>query len=86
MPNLKDVDLMKRILKSIGANISEENNSFSINTKDINSVYLPDNLVREMRSSIILMGALLARFREVRIGYPGGCEIGPRPIDMHIKA
>lgn len=86
VPRLKDVDVMKNILTSIGSTIIEEGNSLRINTKDINSIYLPDSLVREMRSSIILMGAILGRFGEVKIGYPGGCEIGPRPIDMHIKA
>lgn len=86
VPKLKDVDIMKEILISIGAKVKEEGNLLIIDSKDINSMQIPDNLVREMRSSIIFMGALLTRFGEVRISYPGGCEIGPRPIDLHIKA
>jgi UDP-N-acetylglucosamine 1-carboxyvinyltransferase len=57
-----------------------------VDSKPLNKIKIPDELVREMRSSIILMGAMLSRCGEVIISYPGGCEIGPRPIDMHLKA
>lgn len=86
IPRLKDVEIMKEIITSIGGTIIEEDDQIIINSKDINSIQIPDNLVREMRSSIIFMGALLTRFKEVKISYPGGCEIGPRPIDLHIKS
>ncbi len=57
-----------------------------IDSKPLNKVEIPEELVREMRSSIIFMGAMLSRIGEVKISYPGGCEIGPRPIDLHLKA
>lgn len=86
IPKLKDVEIMTAILTHIGAKINEENGSFIIDTGPIDKIHLPEELVREMRSSIILMGALLARFGEVKVSYPGGCEIGPRPIDLHLKS
>lgn len=86
VPNLRDVEIMVKLLLSLGANISYEGKNLIIDSKPINKITLPEELVREMRSSIILMGALLSRFNEVRISYPGGCEIGPRPIDLHLKS
>ncbi len=85
IPNLKDVDIMVKLLSHLGARVCFEDNIITVDSSGINKMYLPEELVREMRSSIILMGAMLARFGEVRISYPGGCEIGPRPIDLHLK-
>ncbi len=86
VPNLKDVEVMERILLSLGCNVKRIDKMMWIDSKPLNSIKIPDELVREMRSSIILMGAMLSRCGEVIISYPGGCEIGPRPIDMHLKA
>ena len=86
IPNLKDVDIMVKLLSSLGAKLEFKDNHLVIDSGTIDNVILPEELVREMRSSIILMGALLARFKEVKISYPGGCEIGPRPIDLHLKS
>ncbi len=86
IPNLKDVDIMMKLLSSLGAKLEYKDNHLAIDSSTIDNVVLPEELVREMRSSIILMGALLARFKEVKISYPGGCEIGPRPIDLHLKS
>lgn len=86
IPNLKDVDIMVKLLSHLGAKVYSEDNIITVDSSTINRLYLPEELVREMRSSIILMGAMLARFKEVRISYPGGCEIGPRPIDLHLKS
>lgn len=85
IPNLKDVDIMVKLLSHLGARVCFEDNIITVDSSGINKMYLPEELVREMRSSIILMGAMLARFGEVKISYPGGCEIGPRPIDLHLK-
>ena len=57
-----------------------------IDTADVSKAEIPEHLMREMRASVFLMGALLGRFRKVRLFYPGGCAIGPRPINLHIKA
>lgn len=86
VPNLRDVEVMEKILLSLGCNVKRIDKMMWVDSKPLNSIKIPDELVREMRSSIILMGAMLSRCGEVIISYPGGCEIGPRPIDMHLKA
>ncbi len=85
-PNLRDVDIMEKILESIGCHVERLDNLIYVDSRNITSIRIPEDLVSEMRSSIILMGAMLARCGEVIISYPGGCEIGPRPIDLHLKA
>ncbi len=85
IPRLRDVDMMIKILISLGAKVFYEGNNVSIDSSTIDKVALPEDLVREMRSSIIIMGAMLARFGEIKVAFPGGCEIGPRPIDLHLK-
>lgn len=85
-PNLRDVEIMKKILISVGCIVEKIDNIMYVDSRPLNSFIIPDDLVREMRSSIILMGAMLSRCKEVLISYPGGCEIGPRPIDLHLKA
>ena len=74
IPNLKDVEIMEKLLSSLGAKLEYKDNHLCIDSSTIDNVILPEELVREMRSSIILMGALLARFKEVKISYPGGCD------------
>lgn len=85
-PNLRDVEIMEQILRSIGCKVNRVNDVTFVDSKPLNKVRIPEELVREMRSSIILLGAMLSRCGEVEISYPGGCEIGPRPIDLHLKA
>lgn len=86
IPNLRDVEIMGKILTSIGCTVEKLDNIMYVDSRTLDSIVIPDDLVREMRSSIILMGAMLSRCKEVVISYPGGCEIGPRPIDLHLKA
>lgn len=86
VPELRDVEVMERILLSLGCNVKKMDKMIWVDSKPLNNHKIPEDLVREMRSSIILMGAMLSRCGEVIISYPGGCEIGPRPIDMHLKA
>lgn len=86
VPGLRDVEIMGKILTSIGCLVERMDNIIYVDSKPLNSIVIPDDLVREMRSSIILMGAMISRCKEVVISYPGGCEIGPRPIDLHLKA
>lgn len=85
-PNLRDVETMEKILKSIGCKVKRMNNIIFVDSSKLDKIRIPEELVREMRSSIILMGAMLSRCGEVEVSYPGGCEIGPRPIDLHLKA
>ncbi len=86
IPKLRDVDIMIKILSSLGAGVTLDDDVIYVDSSTINKIEVPEELVREMRSSIIIMGAMLARFGEVKIAFPGGCEIGPRPIDLHLKS
>lgn len=86
VPQLRDVEIMEEILVSLGCIVERTGNIITIDSSPINNAMVPEELAREMRSSIILMGAMLARAGEIEISYPGGCEIGPRPIDLHLKA
>ncbi|MBV1817802.1 UDP-N-acetylglucosamine 1-carboxyvinyltransferase [Anaerosalibacter bizertensis] len=85
-PNLRDVDIMEKILISIGCKVERMDNIMYVDSRNLSNTNIPDELVREMRSSIILMGSMLTRCGETKVSYPGGCEIGPRPIDLHLKA
>jgi len=85
-PMFKDVEVILDILRSIGCKVKVEGNVAIIDSSTITSTFVPEDLATEMRSSIILMGPILAREGKVTISYPGGCEIGPRPIDLHLKA
>ncbi|SHK38549.1 UDP-N-acetylglucosamine 1-carboxyvinyltransferase [Paramaledivibacter caminithermalis] len=84
-PNLRDVDIMIKILRSIGCTVEKTKKAIIVNSKGVFTHEIDESLVREMRSSIFLMGPMLARFGKIRISYPGGCEIGHRPIDLHLK-
>jgi UDP-N-acetylglucosamine 1-carboxyvinyltransferase len=76
---------MINILKVLGAKVSFTGNELTVDSSNVNIWEVPENLMRKMRSSIILMGSLLGRYKKVKVSYPGGCEIGPRPIDLHLK-
>lgn len=86
VPDLSDIKNMVAILELLGAKVSREGDSLVVDSSAVSEVFIPELLMREMRASIFLMGALIGRFKEVRLSYPGGCTIGPRPIDLHIKA
>jgi UDP-N-acetylglucosamine 1-carboxyvinyltransferase len=86
VPRIRDVYLMLEILKSLGARVFWQGaGSLVVNGRDMNSYSIDDTLMRQMRSSIFLMGVLLGRLGQVRISYPGGCAIGQRSIDLHLK-
>ncbi|MFO7153537.1 MAG: UDP-N-acetylglucosamine 1-carboxyvinyltransferase [Caldicoprobacter oshimai] len=84
-PNLLDVEKTILILESIGCKVKREGRDLIIDPSTITSWVIPDCYVREIRSSIIFLGAMLSRTGKARITYPGGCEIGQRPIDLHLK-
>lgn len=86
VPNIHDTQMMYKILNLLGCKIKKNNGKIIINSKEICSIEIPENLMQEMRSSVIIAGALLARKKEAIFTYPGGCDIGARPIDLHIKA
>lgn len=85
-PGLKDVHIMIEILKRIGCKVQFEENTLIVDSSTVNSTIVPEDFAVEMRSSIVFLGPILSRFGRVTIGHPGGCDIGPRPIDLHLKA
>ena len=85
-PNILDVHTSIEILNYLGCKTKFENSTLYINSENISSNEIPDHLMRKMRSSIIFLGALLARTGRAKLSLPGGCELGPRPIDMHLLA
>jgi len=85
VPDLDDVKVMEEVLVSLGAKVKRENGTLVINPENINSYELPEYLSRRMRASNLVMGALLGRFGKARVAYPGGCAIGQRPMDIHLK-
>ena len=84
-PNLSDVRNMSRILTSLGAETSYADGELAVNPKGVKSHEIPSKLAKELRSSIFLLGSVLGRMKEAKVAYPGGCDIGLRPIDIHIK-
>ena len=86
VPNIHDTQMMFEILKKIGGNVTKKSNKIIIDTNKIDKYEIPEDLMRQMRSSVILAGALLGKHRKAIFSYPGGCDIGTRPIDLHLKA
>ncbi len=86
IPDITDIGIMLNLLRELGCKVTEEGKSVIINSMELNCMYVRDELVAQMRSSIIILGALLSRGQDVKISYPGGCSIGLRPIDLHLKA
>ncbi|MDD3612422.1 MAG: UDP-N-acetylglucosamine 1-carboxyvinyltransferase [Eubacteriales bacterium] len=85
IPKLIDIDNMVLILSSIGCKIKREGNTLIVDPSSVNSWVIPDKYVKEIRSSIVMLGAVLARMKKALITYPGGCEIGQRPINLHLQ-
>lgn len=85
-PHLRDVDTAAQILRYLGCTAQWEGNDLIVDTAGMTRRDIPESLMRAMRSSVIFLGAILARFGEAELSYPGGCELGPRPIDLHLSA
>lgn len=85
-PHLSDVDTAITILRRLGCRVSAEGDAVSVDARTMSSCTIPDALMREMRSSIIFLGAIIGRMGEASLSFPGGCELGPRPIDLHLQA
>lgn len=83
-PEISDVEVTSKILTYLGCDVSFEDGTFVVNSSGISKNDIPDFLMREMRSSIIFLGSLLGAVGEAKLSLPGGCELGPRPIDLHL--
>lgn len=86
VPQLSDVAMSLRILRQLGCTAEQQGNDVYIDSRSIVTNIIPHEMMECMRSSVLFMGALLARCGEVRLSAPGGCKLGSRPIDLHISA
>ncbi|MGE5390582.1 MAG: UDP-N-acetylglucosamine 1-carboxyvinyltransferase [Deltaproteobacteria bacterium] len=85
VPDLDDITVMAEVLRMLGAKVYRDEDAMVINARTISSIEVPESITRRMRASNLVMGALLARFAQARVAYPGGCAIGSRPMDLHLK-
>ena len=85
IPEISDAWTLKALLEEIGGEVSFENGQMTINPTNMIAMPLPNGNVKKLRASYYMMGAMLGRFKQAVIGLPGGCFLGPRPIDQHIK-
>lgn len=85
VPKIRDIEYLIKILKILNCDYKLNDNSLEINTTNLKNTPIPEELSEQMRASYYFMGSLLARFKKVEISFPGGCHIGARPIDLHIK-
>ncbi|NGP44714.1 UDP-N-acetylglucosamine 1-carboxyvinyltransferase [Bacillaceae bacterium SIJ1] len=85
LPDISDVGIIADLLEEIGGTTSLENGRIVIDPTEMVSMPLPNGKVKKLRASYYLMGAMLGRFKKAVVGLPGGCYLGPRPIDQHIK-
>lgn len=83
-PKLSDVDAACKILSCLGCSIKRSDDVVLVDASDVNKFDIPDNLMREMRSSIVFLGPIISRTGRAKLTFPGGCELGPRPIDLHL--
>ncbi len=85
VPELRDIDTVDQLLSILGGEVKRDGDSFTVNADNIRSDEAPYDLVRTMRASVLVLGPLLARVGHARVSLPGGCAIGARPIDLHLK-
>ena len=85
VPEIQDTKITLQIIQLLGGKVIRKKGKIIIDSQNIKSKEIPDELMRKMRSSVILAGAILGRFKEAVFSYPGGCDIGRRPIDLHLK-
>ena len=85
-PHLSDVDAAADILRYLGCKVDWSDGDLLVDSRVLTRCDIPQTLMRRMRSSVIFLGAILARCGWAELSYPGGCELGPRPIDLHLAA
>jgi UDP-N-acetylglucosamine 1-carboxyvinyltransferase len=85
-PALRDVEASKEILRHLGCGVMQNGGEIVVDSSGMHESHIPHELMMRMRSSVMYLGAILARCGEARLSAPGGCELGARPIDLHLKA
>ena len=86
VPDLRDVTTTLRILQHLGCTAVRDGDTVRIDSRGMHCDFIPHALMRELRSSVIFLGVILARFGTARLSMPGGCELGPRPVNLHLDA
>lgn len=86
VPRLRDVDNTISILECLGCRVEREGHTVTVDARNASLVSVPPVLMAQMRSSVLFLGAMLARFGTAEVSMPGGCMLGPRPVDLHLKA
>jgi UDP-N-acetylglucosamine 1-carboxyvinyltransferase len=85
VPNVRDMSTMVKILKNLGAEVAQDGGTIKVRPGNYKNYRAPYELVSTMRASVCVLGPLVAKMRRAEVSFPGGCVIGPRPIDLHIK-
>ena len=85
IPNISDIDALKEILDHLGAKITQQGSTITINPSVINNKEIPEEISKKLRASYYFMGAILGKYKRAEMYFPGGCSIGARPIDLHLK-
>ncbi|MCL2088262.1 MAG: UDP-N-acetylglucosamine 1-carboxyvinyltransferase [Oscillospiraceae bacterium] len=85
-PDLSDINAACKILSYLGCDVTYSGNTVTVDAANITNTDIPESLMSEMRSSIVFLGALAARVGKTKLCFPGGCELGPRPIDLHLSS
>jgi UDP-N-acetylglucosamine 1-carboxyvinyltransferase len=86
VPRLKDVSTLIKLIQGLGVTVHYEGDTVTVDTSTLNNQFAPYELVKTMRASILVLGPLLARYGDAKVSLPGGCAIGSRPVDQHLKA
>ncbi len=86
VPDIEDTRITLEILKLLGCTVDKKSDRIEISSKNMNKTEIPKELMHKLRSTVILAGAILGRFKKATFSFPGGCNIGMRPIDLHLKA
>ena len=86
IPNISDIKALNEILTYLGAKVTQENDKMVIDSSNIENKEIPENISKKLRASYYFMGALLGKYKKVCMYFPGGCSIGERPINLHLKA
>ena len=85
VPNISDIDALIHILNHLNCKTKQEKDSLTIDLSGLQNKVIPEELGKKLRASYYFMGALLGKYKKVEMYFPGGCNIGSRPIDLHIK-
>ncbi len=85
VPDLRDVQTMAGVLESLGASVAMQDGRVTVDARNFSNTEAPYDMVRKMRASVYVLGPMLARLKRAKVSLPGGCAIGPRPIDLHLR-